>query len=240
MRLRQLALIARDLDAVTQQVQSALGLEVAYRDPSVGHFGLRNIVCPLGSEDFLEVLSPVVDGTAAARFLASRGHDAAYMVLLECADPARVRDTVARLGLRVAATLDTDDYLTFHLHPKDCGGVLLSIDWAPRGWIGAGPDWRGKVHTSITRGFHSVEIACRDVEAVAARWAALTAGICLDGTLLLDNAEIRFIEADPGEDVGVRAVQILAGDGADYTGKTMTISGVPFTIVDKARSESHG
>jgi hypothetical protein len=240
MRLRQLALIAHDLDAVTQQVQSALGLEVAYRDPSVDQFGLRNIVCPLGTEDFLEVVSPVVDGTPAARFLASRGHDTAYMVLLECADPAPVRDAVERLGLRVAATLDTDDYLTFHLHPKDCGGVLLSIDWAPRGWIGAGPDWRGKVRTGITRGFLAVMIACRDVEAVAARWATLTAGACLDGKLSLDNAEIRFVEADPGENVGVRAVELLTGDGVEHTGKTVTVSGVPFTFVRKGQGGSHG
>jgi Glyoxalase-like domain len=236
MRLRQLALIARDLDAVTEQVRSTLGLEVAYRDPSVDQFGLRNIVCPLGAEDFLEVVSPVVDGTTAARYLASRGHDTAYMVLLECADPAPVRDAVERLGLRVAATVDTDDYLTFHLHPKDCGDVLLSIDWAPRGWIGAGPDWRGQVRTGITRGFRAVEIACHDLEAVTARWAALTARACIDGKLQLDNAEIRFVEAGPGEDVGVRTVEILAGDGEDHSGKTVTVSGVPFTFVGQGAS----
>jgi hypothetical protein len=240
MRLRQLALIARDLDAVTQQVQSALGLAVAYRDPSVDQFGLRNIVCPLGTEDFLEVVSPVMDGTAAARFLARRGHDAAYMVLLECAEPAPVRRAVERLGLRVAATVDTDDYLTFHLHPKDCGGVLLSIDWAPHGWIGAGPDWRGQVRTGITRGFHAVGMACQDVEAVAARWEALTASACHDGTLLLDNAEIRFVEAGPGQDTGVCAVEILAGDSEDHTGKTVTVSGVPFTFVNESQGGSHG
>jgi hypothetical protein len=240
MRLRQLALIARDLDAVAHQVQSALGLEVAYRDPSVGQFGLRNIVCPLGTEDFLEVVSPVAEGTPAARFLAGRGQDSAYMVLLECADPAPVRVAVEQLGLRVAATLDTDDYLTFHLHPKDCGGVLLSIDWAPRGWIGAGPDWREKVRTGITRGFQAVVMACRDVEAMAARWAALTTDPCLDGTLLLANAEIRFVEAAPGEDVGVRAVELLAGDGEDHTGETVTVSGVPFTFVGESRGGSHG
>jgi hypothetical protein len=236
MRLRQLALIADDLDAVTQQVQSALGLEVAYRDPSVGQFGLQNIVCPLGTEDFLEVVSPVADGTAASRYLASRGHDAAYMVLLECDDPAPVRQAVQRLGLRVAATVDTGDYLTYHLHPKDCGGVLLSIDWAPRGWIGAGPDWRDKVRTGVTGGFHAVGIACRDVEGVAARWAALTASAFLDGRLKLDNAEIRFVEAGPGEEVGVRAVEILAGDGMDHSGTTVIVSGVPFTFVGHGTS----
>jgi hypothetical protein len=236
--MRQLALIARDLDAATQQVQSTLGLEVAYRDPSVDQFGLRNIVCPLGREDFLEVVSPVVDGTAAARYLASRGHDTAYMVLLECSDPAPVRDAVRQLGLRVAATLDTDDYLTFHLHPKDCGGVLLSIDWARRGWIGAGPDWRDQVRTDITRGFHSVRIACREAEAVAARWAVLTAGVCADAKLELDNVEVRFVEAGPNEDVGVQAVEILAGDGVDRSGTTVMVCGVPFTFVGHGGSNA--
>jgi catechol 2,3-dioxygenase-like lactoylglutathione lyase family enzyme len=229
-RLRQLALITRDLDSAAEQVRSVLGLEVAYRDPSVDQFGLRNIVCPLGPEDFLEVVSPVVEDTPAARYLAGRGGDSAYMVLLQCPDPEPVRRAVERLGVRVGAAVDTDDYMSFHLHPKDCGGVLLSIDWAPGGWIGAGRDWQDKVRTGVTRGFRAIGIACPDAEAVAARWAALTGAPCAGGTLRLENAEIRFAEAAPGEDTGVRAVELLAGDGGP-AGRTEKVVGVPFTFV---------
>ena len=43
LRLRQIALVVRDLELVTRQVTDVLGLEVAYSDPDVGVFGLRAI-----------------------------------------------------------------------------------------------------------------------------------------------------------------------------------------------------
>ena len=53
MRLRQVALVARDLDAAVEDVGGVLGIEVAYNDPGVGTFGLRNAVFPVG-DTFLE------------------------------------------------------------------------------------------------------------------------------------------------------------------------------------------
>jgi hypothetical protein len=47
-RLRQVALLARDLDAaraeVEVEVEASLGLEVCNRDPGVGVFGLHNVL----------------------------------------------------------------------------------------------------------------------------------------------------------------------------------------------------
>ena len=55
LRLRQIALVAHDLDDVVEQYRSRLGLEVAFHDPSVATFGLRNAVMPLGNQ-FVEVV----------------------------------------------------------------------------------------------------------------------------------------------------------------------------------------
>ena len=60
-RLRQIALVARDLDAVVGELHDAFGLEVAFRDPSVAAFGLHNAVLPIGNQ-FIEVVSPTRDG----------------------------------------------------------------------------------------------------------------------------------------------------------------------------------
>ena len=48
MRLRQAVFVARDLEAGTRELCEILGIEVAYRDPGVGKWGLANVVCPVG------------------------------------------------------------------------------------------------------------------------------------------------------------------------------------------------
>src|SRR3989442_15299063 len=85
MRLRQIALVARDLEPVVADLCGVLGIEVAFRDPGVAAFGLHNAVMPIGNT-FLEVVSPVRDGTTAGRLLERRGGDGGYMVILQTAD----------------------------------------------------------------------------------------------------------------------------------------------------------
>ena len=58
MWLRQIALVAHDLEPVVDRLEKVLGLKVAYRDPEVAVFGLVNAVMPVGGE-FLEVVQPV-------------------------------------------------------------------------------------------------------------------------------------------------------------------------------------
>jgi len=91
MRLRQIALVARDLDAVRADIASVFGLDYAYVDPVVGRYGLTNLVFPVG-DTFLEVVSPVVEGTTAGRLLEKRRGDGGYMVILQTDHLAQARD----------------------------------------------------------------------------------------------------------------------------------------------------
>jgi hypothetical protein len=80
-RLRQVALVARELDPVVAALERTLGLAVAFRDPGVAEFGLRNALFPVGDQ-FLEVVSPTQPGTTAGRLLERRGGDGGYMVIV--------------------------------------------------------------------------------------------------------------------------------------------------------------
>ncbi len=75
-RLRQVALVARNLQEVLDDLNAVFGLEVAYRDPGVATFGLQNAVLPVGTQ-FIEVVSPVQEETAAGRQLDRRAATAA-------------------------------------------------------------------------------------------------------------------------------------------------------------------
>ena len=67
-RLRQVALVARDLEAVVDDLRTSFGIDVAHRDPAVASFGLQNAVLPVGNQ-FIEVVSPTREGTAGGRQL---------------------------------------------------------------------------------------------------------------------------------------------------------------------------
>ena len=59
MRLRQICLVAPHLEPVVGDIADIMGLNVCYRDPGVGKYGLENMLMPLGPS-FLEVVAPSV------------------------------------------------------------------------------------------------------------------------------------------------------------------------------------
>ena len=80
LRLRQIALVAEKLAPVEAELCDVLGIDVCYRDPGVGHFGLENALFPVGNE-LLEVVAPIREGTAGGRYLERRGGDGGYLVI---------------------------------------------------------------------------------------------------------------------------------------------------------------
>lgn len=173
MRLRQIALAATDLEAAVDALTDVLGIEVAYADPEVGVFGLVNAMMPIG-ETHLEVVSPVRDDAAVKRWIARRGGDAGYMVILQCEGEDRLAAAVERAKAAKASVVwegRHEGAHGVHFHPRELGAVL-SFDAMPRydDWIWAGPDWRHHVRTATVTAITGVEIGAPDPEQLAARW----------------------------------------------------------------------
>jgi len=172
LRLRQIALAVADLEAATSQASQVLGLGPAYQDPAIVRYGLRNAVYAIGNT-FLEFVSPITENTTVGRLLAKQGGDCGYMVILQtdAADEARARIDAA--GVRVADQLDRNGAGFMHLHPKDVGGTLLSVDYMPRwsDWEWGGPDWQScATHGEAITG---VGINALDPQAMAERWGEI-------------------------------------------------------------------
>ena len=169
MRLRQVALVARELERSVEELCDVLGIEVAYNDPSVAVFGLVNTVMPFG-ETLLEVVSPAREGTTAGRYLERRGGDGGYMLILQTRDLGRERERIEKLGVRVVWEIDIGRAKVIHLHPHDIGSSLVSFDqmseWDE--WEWAGPDWRSKVRRDSTSGIVAAELQSEDPERCAA------------------------------------------------------------------------
>ena len=217
MRLRQVAFAARDLDAVVGDLCAVFGIAVAFNDPSVAVFGLRNAVLPVG-DTFLEVVSPVEADTAAGRYMARRGGDCGYMVMVQTEDSDLDRRRAAALGVRIAWSIDLEDIRGTHLHPRDLGGALLSLDAATpaASWRWAGPTWQGLHASAMARTLAAVEMQCAAPEAVAARWAALLGRRVQNGQegvlqIPLDRGTLRFVEGIDGAD-GVTVLDVAVAD----------------------------
>jgi hypothetical protein len=218
MRLRQVALVARDLDAVVGDLCAVLGIDVAYRDPDVAVFGLRNAVMPVGRQ-FLEVVSPMRHGTTAGRLLHKRGGDGGYMVIVQTEDLDVARARLAAANVRVAWEVTLPDAATVHCHPRDIGGAIVSLDTmaTPTMWRWAGPHWERRICTEIVSGIDGVDVQADDPPAMAARWAAVfgrpviadASGAPLVG---LDAGWIRFVPVADGRGEGVAALTLVATD----------------------------
>ena len=220
MRLRQVALVARDLDRAATDFCAVLGIEVAFRDPGVATFGLHNAVMPIG-DTFLEIVSPIKTNTTAERFLERRGGDGGYMVILQCEDLDRERQRLEALQVRIVWNVDLPDARTIHLHPRDIGGAIVSLDMMtpPDSWRWAGPRWRECVRTDVTSAIIGVELQADDPAALAQRWSAVLdrplrtragGGLAME----LDAGELSFVDARDGRGDGVSGITVAVVDRA--------------------------
>jgi hypothetical protein len=256
MRLRQVATVARELEPVVNDFRSVLGIEVAYRDPGVSAFGLHNAVMPVG-DTFLEVVSPSKKGTTAGRFLERQGGDAGYMVILQTKESMDTfRRRMKKLGIRMIWTADHDDIRGTHLHPKDVGGAILSVDWAspPESWRWAGPQWHAKVRTQVVREIVAAELASRDPAAMARRWAQVVKKEAVakgDGRweIALDRGRLLFGPVQAGGAEGVvafhfdaadarRALDVAARRGLPSVGDRARVGGVDLVFSSPAARET--
>lgn len=228
MRLRQIAFAARELAPAEEALLDILGLETGFRDPGVGEFGLHNAVIPVGG-NFLEIVAPTEENTAAGRFLDRRGGDAGYMVILHTADAQPARTRAEKLGIRAVWHHDHADATATHFHPVDVGGVILSVDSftdAPDPaeeyafWKWAGPDWLAYVRGGITAEMTGVELTNPDPARQAANWSSLLSfpAVTVDDGFdlpLIDDSVIRFRETAKGESAGIRAIDFRMNNRAE-------------------------
>ena len=238
LRLRQVCLVAADLEREAARIESTLGLEACFRDPNVAKYGLANVLFPVGTS-FLEIVSPTRPGTTAGRFLERHGGKYGYMVILDCDDPERYRRRAESLGVRVASVIRHDDYFGVQLHPKDTGAAMLEFNSTvgggdPMGPYGpAGPNWQRAIRTVRTRSLLGVEIESPDVEPIAKRWAAIMERPVQDlgegkRRIALDAGLIDFLPSSAPE-------AVFAGVNLEATvpAPPVTACGVRFRLMER-------
>ncbi|MGJ4890886.1 VOC family protein [Bradyrhizobium sp. HKCCYLRH3099] len=248
LHLRQICLVARRLEPVVSDIAAIMGLEVCYRDPHVGKYGLENALLPVGPI-LLEVIAPIRDGTAAGRFLDKSGGRGGYMAILSCDDPDGRAARANALGVRTANVIDHETYHGVQLHPRDCRAAFIELNHTDGSddvlgpYPPAGPDWTRAIRHDVTTALTEVVLQSPEPSALAAHWerildltpAANSEG---DWTLSLPNAAIRVTTGEREcmsglcfrTDVAV-VLDAARARGYAVSGNGFEIAGVTFAVV---------
>jgi hypothetical protein len=237
MRLRQVVVVATDIEPVVDELCQRLGLEVCYRDPGVGHFGLQNALMAVG-DGFIEVISPIQDGTTAGRYLERRGGDGGYMLLLQVDDMATERRRIEEMGVRIVWEGKGDGIRGMHLHPADVGGAIVSLDVAEPtdSWGWAGADWRAHVRSDVVIEIAGAELQSDDPAALARRWSRVLGRPMEQGVergepvLNLDGGVIRFVTSTDGRGEGLGGFDLVAAN-TTRAGESILLAGVRIRLV---------
>ena len=255
LRLRQLCLVAHDLEPVVEDLKAVFGIAVCHRDPAVAKYGLHNALLPIGSS-FVEIVAPTKDQTAAGRYLDRRKGDGGYMVILDTDELDRWQTHVDAIGIRVAARLASDGYRGLQLHPRDTGGALLEINWSNGGadvnaaYHPAGPDWQAYVKTTVVKAITGAELQSDHPERLAAKWSEILGkpALPIDGRwrIDVDNASLRFVPAGDDRGEGLSGIDLAVTEparvrdiarrrGLAVTDGSVAIGGVRFNLSEAAR-----
>lgn len=248
LRLRQICLVAPHIEPVVGDIAAIMGLDVCYRDPNVGRYGLENALLPVDTI-LLEVVAPTQDGTAAGRFLDKTGGRGGYMAILSCDDPRERQVNAERLGVRTAHVIDRPPYLGVQLHPRDCRAAFIEFNHMaggddPRGpYAPAGPDWHTAIRQERTRRLVRVEMQNPEPASLAAHWSAILGAALQTGadgrpeialvncTLRFDNGPADALSGLVFEAADAGAIrQAAEAKGYAVTADAFTIGGVDFRI----------
>jgi|TARA_B110000438_G_C15783778_1_gene637464 hypothetical protein len=241
MDLRQLVIVSKEQDSVVSSLCSLFNLKVAFNDPEIIHFGLENSLMTVG-RSFLEVISPVQDGTTAERFIKRRGGEGGYMIIIQVDNLNESKKLVVQNEVNVVWESSHSEAQAIHLHPKDMGGAILSLDQMnpPNSWKWAGTDWEETIDSSVVDTIKGVQIQSANPASMKQKWERVL-GVKNDGNkILLDSTWLEFIEDNDGRGEGIHSFNIKVKDSELVMkkaeelnlvkGNQIIIGGVIFTL----------
>jgi len=225
-QLRQICLVAAQLEPVIEDLTTILGINICYVDDGVAAFGLENALMPIG-RNFLEVVAPIQDATAAGRYLERRGGDGGYMVITQ-ADSRKTqlaaRQRALDSGVRIAHEVERGDWHLTQLHPRDLEAAFLELEadqhndfdgyWMPVGGLG----WEDKVKQDVTIDIVGVELQTDNPASLADKWAHIVGAECLveaeSVVVSLNNVALRFVALADDRGPGLSGLHIRVADRA--------------------------
>jgi len=203
LRLRQICLVAPELEPLIADIAGIMGLSVCFRDEHVAKYGLVNALLPVDTI-LLEVVAPSRAGTAAGRFLDKTGGRGGYMAIFCCNDPDERGRHANGLGVRTANVISHPPYHGVQLNPRDCRAAFIEFNHTDGSddvlgpYPPAGPAWQNCIRTNVTQALTAVEMQSGDPQNLAEHWSRILSVPVSNRQegmpeLKLPNASLRFV-----------------------------------------------
>jgi hypothetical protein len=205
-RLRQICLVAPQLEPVISDIAAIMGLAVCYRDGNVAKYGLENALLPVDTI-LLEVVAPFREGTAAGRFIDKTGGRGGYMAIFCCDDPRAREEHANAIGVRTANVIRHAPYHGVQLHPRDCRAAFIEFNHTDGSddrlgpYPPAGPEWQNFIAKDVTQALIGVEMQSAEPQDLALHWGRII-GVAAgssgagEAELKLPNCSFSFVKGE--------------------------------------------
>jgi hypothetical protein len=249
MRLRQICLVAPQLEPAISDIADIMGLSVCYRDGNVAKYGLENALLPVDTI-LLEVVAPFQPGTAAGRFIDKTGGRGGYMAIFCCDDPDERGAHAKEMGVRTANVIDHAPYHGVQLHPRDCRAAFIEFNHTDGSddvlgpYPPAGPDWQKSIRKDVTQALAGVEMESPEPEVLAEHWGkiigiAVSTNVSGGPELKLPNCSFRFTKGVSDIMSGLtfrvndvaKVREAARAKGCKVSGDSFDLGGVTFNLV---------
>jgi hypothetical protein len=248
LRLRQICLVAPQLEPVISDIADIMGLRVCYRDGNVAKYGLENALLPVDTI-LLEVVAPFQAGTAAGRFLEKTGGRGGYMVIFCCDDPDARGRHAEEIGVRIANVIGHSPYRGVQLHPRDCRAAFIEFNHTDGSddilgpYPPAGPDWQKSITKDVTLALTGVEMQSPEPQALAEHWGRIVempVSVTASGEaeLKLPNCGFAFVKGKTEIMSGLtfkvgdvaKVLEAAKARGRAVSGNSFELGGVTFAV----------
>ncbi len=158
------------------------------------------------------------------------------MVLLQRENIEKHKSRLAEINIRIVhdgEITEKDASLRgIHLHPKDFGAAILSLDEAhpPESWLWAGQDWVYHSLNGVVTGIKAIDIRANDPDSMAERWSNAIGFPPHTRVIGLEEAEIVFVAATNGRGDGLSSASLVAKN-RHRAGNSMRMCGFGFRLI---------
>ena len=213
MRIRQLVFVSEERDKLASQICNLLDLKETYHDAGLINFGLENVLIPL-NDTFFEIVMPVQKNTTAERFLKKRNGEGGYMVIVdvECFEKEEERINSSDIEIVWQGDRREEEIRarTIHLHPKQVGGAILSLDKMEpaNAWLWAGTNWEKDINLKLVDCLSGVIMQSDNPSNLCSKWEkalGVKRSSSDEITIQLDRSKIIFVDDTDGRGEGVSA-----------------------------------
>ncbi|HEV7205204.1 MAG TPA: VOC family protein [Jatrophihabitans sp.] len=197
--LRQVVLLAAELEPALATVRGALGLNPGVRDAEgMAKLGFEHEVLAI-DDTFIEIVTPLSPDSSPGRLLGRRG-EAGYMVVLQVPSLDDVVKRAATAGLAPIMHTVYEGHPISQWHPRDLGTLAEIDEIAQDAPWHLCPALSDTGSTAVARDITGVVLEVPYPVAMARRWADVLDLSLDDGatTLRLGERTIEFVAGDRG------------------------------------------